>query len=91
MAKNLWKTVVLGGVQPTCWLITYLLLGPPAEVLQELEWDDLATSEWKTLEAVWNLLHPFALFTSLIQGEYYTTISATIMDLNLHLEELMSM
>ena len=61
------------------------------KVLQELEWDDLATSEWKSLEAVWNLQHPFAQFTSLIQGEEYTTISAvipSIMDLNLHLQEM---
>lgn len=36
-----------------------------------------------------NLLHPFAVFTSLIQGEEYTTLSAvipSIMDINLHLE-----
>ena len=51
----------------------------------------MATSEWKSLEAVQNLLHPFALFTSLVQGEGFTTTSAVIpaiMDLNLHLEEL---
>lgn len=44
-----------------------------------------------SLEVVWNLLHPFAQFTALIQGEEYTTISTvipSIMDLNLHLQEL---
>ena len=83
---------------PTRWSSTYLLIdrlltvrNSLTEVLQELEWDDLATSEWKSLEAVRNLLRPFAQFTSLVQGEDYTTISAVIpaiMDINLHLEEL---
>ena len=60
-------------------------------VLLELEWDNLATSEWKTLEALRDLLHPFAQFTSLLSGEEFTTISGVIpavMDLNLHLEEV---
>ena len=83
---------------PTRWSSTYLmvdrlLLVKPAlcKVLQELEWDDLAVSEWKTLEALRDLLQPFAKFTSLISGEDFTTISAvipSIMDLNLHLEEV---
>ena len=83
---------------PTRWSSTYLLIewllavrSSLTEVLQELEWDDVLTSEWKSLEAVRNLLHPFAPFTSLIQGKEYTTISAvvpSIMDLNLHLEEM---
>jgi len=54
----------------TRWSSTYLLIDrlltvrtSLAEVLQELEWDDLATSEWKISEAVQNLLHPFTLFT----------------------------
>ena len=60
-------------------------------VLQELEWDDLAVSEWKTLETLKSLLHPFAQSTCLVSGDEYTTISAVlpaIMDLNLHLEEV---
>ena len=34
------------------------------QVLQELECDNLATSEWKTLESLRDMLHPFAQFTS---------------------------
>ena len=45
------------------------------QVLQELEWDNLVTSEWRTLES---LLHPFAQFTSLVSGESFTTMSAVI-------------
>ena len=63
-----------------------------SKVLLELEWDNLTTSEWKTLEALQELLHPFAQFTSLVSGENFT-ISAVIpdiMDLNLHLEEVVS-
>ena len=83
---------------PTRWSSTYLLIerllavrSSLTEVLQELEWDDLLTTEWKSLEAICNLMHPFAQFTSLIQGEEYTITSAvvpSIMDLNLHLEEM---
>lgn len=83
---------------PTRWSSMYLLIerllavrSSLTEVLQELEWDDMLTSEWKMLEAIRNFLHPFALFTSLIQGEEYTTISTVIpsvMDLNLHLDEM---
>ena len=60
-------------------------------VLEELEWDNLPASEWKTLENVHRLLKPFAQYTTLISGEEYTTLSAiisVIMELNLHLEEL---
>ena len=42
--------------------------------LQELEWEDMLTSEWK-------------MFTSLIQGEEYTVIPS-VMDLKLHLDEM---
>ena len=83
---------------PTRWTSTYLLVerllevrSSITEVLQELEWDNLLTSKWKSLEAVKNLLYPFAQFTTLIQGEQYTTISSVIpmiVDLNLQLEEI---
>ena len=33
---------------------------PLSKVLESLEWDNLATSEWKTLESVQQLLKPFA-------------------------------
>ncbi len=35
-----------------------------SSVLEELEWDNLATSEWKCLEIIKRLLQPFAQFTS---------------------------
>ena len=44
--------------------------GALTAVLLELEWDNLATSEWKTLEALRDLLHPFAQLTSLIARVY---------------------
>ena len=62
----------------TRWSSTYLviewLLNVRAlltTVLQELEWDNLATSDWKVLENIHQLLKPFALYTSPISGEEY--------------------
>ena len=82
---------------PTRWSSTYLMINRMLEVrnsltsvLEELEWDNLAVSEWKLLEALRDLLHPFAIFTALVQGEEFTTLSCVvpaIMDLCLHLEE----
>ena len=64
-------------VQPDGALSTFLLIEHLLEVknsvLQELEWDSLAISEWKVLEGV--LLLPFTQFTSLISGEDFTTFS----------------
>ena len=80
---------------PTRWSSTYLLVSQMlqvrtalTQVLEELEWDNLATSEWKSLE---ELLQPFAQYTALVSGEEYTTISTVIpviMELQLHLEEV---
>ena len=82
---------------PTRWSSTYLLLerllqvkGPLTTVLNELEWDNLATSEWKAIETICQLLKPFAQYMTFASGEEYTTISGVlpiIMELNLHLEE----
>ena len=82
----------------TRWSSTFLMLQrltqlrePLAIVLRELEWDDLAASEWRSLSNVQSLLQPFADFTTLVSGEDYTTISTvipTIMELNLHLEKV---
>lgn len=82
----------------TRWSSTYLLLQrlielrePLTVVLRELEWDDLAASEWRILMLIWSLLQPFAEFTTLVSGENFTTISSiipTIMELNIHLEEV---
>ena len=60
-------------------------------VLDVLEWDNLATSEWKSLENIHKLLKPFAQYTSLISGDEYTTMSCVVpavMELNLHLEDM---
>lgn len=58
------------------WSSTYLLISRILEVrealtdaLQEMEWDNLATSEWRFLESIHDLLHPFVQYTFLISGE----------------------
>ena len=64
---------------------------PLTSVLEELEWDNLAISDWKVLENIQKLTNPFTLYTSVSSGEDYTTISSVIpiiMELNLHLDEL---
>ena len=83
---------------PTWWSSTFLMIerllaikGPLSAVLEEQGWDNLATSEWKTIGYIRDLLKPFAQYTSLVSGEDYTTISCVIpiiMELNLHLEEM---
>ena len=83
---------------PTRWSSTFLdverlllVKAHLSSVLKELEWDNLATSEWKCLEIIKSLLQPFAQFTSLISGEEFTTLSSVIpaiMDINIHLEEV---
>ena len=97
------KLIALSGKKlvsdcPTRWSSTYLLISQMlevrvalTEVLEEMEWDNLATSEWKLLENMCDLLRPFAQYTSLIGREEYTTLSAAIpaiMELELHLEEM---
>lgn len=67
-----------------------LLRSSLTQVLEELEWDNLAVSEWKKLHAIKHLLQPFAPFTQLVSGEEFSTVSyvvPAITDLNLHLEE----
>ena len=83
---------------PTRWSSSYLMLerllelrSPLSEVLNELGWDNLALSEWRLMECICNLLKPFAVYTCLISGEEYTTISSALpilMEVNLHLEEM---
>ena len=85
---------------PTRWSSTFLVIqrllqvkSALATVLQELEWDNLPTSDWKQLENVHMLLKPFAVYTSLIGGEEYVTLSSVIpvvIELSLHLEEVCS-
>ena len=83
---------------PTRWSSLYLMLErllevktALTEVLDDLEWDNLALSEWRLMECICKLLKPFAVYTSLISGEEYTTISSALpilMEINLHLEEM---
>ena len=61
------------------------LLAIKGPLLEEQGWDNLATSEWKTIGYIRDLLKPFAQYTD------YTTISCVIpiiMELNIHLEEM---
>ena len=88
----------LVGDCPTRWSSTFLMIEHLLEVkeslktvLDVLEWDNLATSEWKSLENIHKLLKPFAQYTSLISGDEYTTMSCVVpavMELNLHLEDM---
>ena len=55
----------------TRWSSTYLLVERLLEVrssltsvLEEFEWDNLAASEWKSLEKIYKLLKPFAQYTT---------------------------
>ena len=57
-------------------------------VLEQQGWDDLASSEWRTLINVTNLLQPFAKYTTLLSGDQFTTVSPAIMDMHIHLEEV---
>ena len=83
---------------PTRWSSTFLVIErllvvkeSLSVVLEELGWDNLPTSVWRTLASIKALLQPFAQFTSLLSGEEFITLSSVIpaiMDLNLHLEEV---
>ena len=73
--------------------ISHLLAVRPhlTEVLQELEWDNLPTSEWKVLENYRDLLQPFARYMDLMGSEEYTTLSMVVpilLELNYHLSEV---
>lgn len=64
---------------PTRWSSTFLVIerllqvrSSLSTVLNELEWDNLPTSNWKHFENIYTLLKPFAQYTSLISGEEYT-------------------
>lgn len=84
----------------THWSSTYLMTSRMLEVhsdlthvLEDLQWDNLLISDWKLLHAIQEMLEPFAIFTTLVQGEDFTTVSCvipSIIDLTLHLEEFKS-
>ena len=60
-------------------------------VLDELTWDSLTATQWKHLEAIHELLQPFAHQTNITGAENSTTIAMVIpvlKELNLHLEEV---
>ena len=73
-------TVRFFAADPLFSAISCLLTVHPhlTEVLQELEWDNLPTSEWKVLENYRYLLEPFARYTDLMGGEEYTTLSMVV-------------
>ena len=85
---------------PTRWSSTFLMIdrlldvkGPLSDTLEQLEWDNLAHSEWKTVENIHKLLKPFAQYTALVSGEEYTTLLSIIpilMELQLHLREMVN-
>lgn len=63
----------LVGDFPTRWSSMYLFVSRMlqvrtalTQVLEELEWDNLVTSEWKSLEYIQELLQPFAQYTALV-------------------------
>ena len=80
---------------PTRWSSTFLIIDRLltlrpflSQVLEELQWDHLAMSEWRTLDATRSLFQPSAHFTQLLSWEEFTTVSCVLpafMDLNLHL------
>ena len=83
---------------PTRWNSTFLMISRMLEVhsslamvLQELNWDDLSNRDWKILENLYELLHPFARYTALTGAEETTTIAMVLpvlLELKCHLEEV---
>ena len=83
---------------PNRWDSTYLMISRLFDVkhhftavLDELTWDSLTATQWKQLEAIQELLQPFAHHTNSTGAENSTTIAVIIpvlKELNLHLEEV---
>ena len=83
---------------PTRWSSTFLMISRLLEVkpqltsvLEELGWDNLPNSHWKMIEAMEQLLKPFAQYTTLTNAEESTTISLIIpvlMELSIHLDHM---
>ena len=60
-------------------------------VLNDLAWDGLSLSQWKQLQAILELLQPFAHQTNVVSSENTTCIAMVIpvlMELELHLKEV---
>ena len=82
---------------PTRWDSTYLMIQRLLdvkphlnEVLEELTWDSLTTTQWKHLDTIQDLLQPFAHHTNITSAEHSTTIAMVVpvlKELNLHLQE----
>ena len=67
--------------EATAYLLIDCLLevrAPLTQVLEDLQGENLMTSEWTTLENLHPLLKPFAQYASLFSGEEYTTTSSVI-------------
>ena len=52
------------------------------ELSNELPWDSLTTTQWKHLDTIQDLLHPFANHTNITSAEHSTTIAMMV-----HLQE----
>lgn len=60
-------------------------------VLEDLQWDSLATIQWRNLETIIELLQPFAHHTNITSAEKSTTMAMVfpvLKELNLHLDEV---
>ena len=96
LTENAGKKLI--GDCPTRWDSTYLMISRLLDVkhhltavLDELTWDSLTATQWKNLEAIQELLQPFAHHTNITGAENSTTIAMVIpvlKELNLHLEEM---
>ena len=83
---------------PTRWDSTYLMISRLVDVkqhltavLDDLNWDNLTATQWKHLEAILELLQPFAHQTNITSAENSTTIAMVIhvlKETNLHLKEV---
>lgn len=88
----------LRGDCPTRWDSTFLMLERMVDVkahlnnvLDELEWDNLSSAQWKQIESVLALLQPFAHYTNVTSSEETTSICMVLpllKELSLHLEEV---
>lgn len=83
---------------PTRWSSTFLVIQRLLEVkesflkvMAEMKWDcTLTLSKWKVLSGMIDLLKPFAVSTTLLSGDMYSTIDSVVPDLDeilIHLDE----
>ena len=73
----------LASACPTRWSSTFLMIlrllevkSSVVSVCEELGWESLSSYQWKQLEAIEQLLKPFAQYTTLTSGEGNTSNSS---------------